>query len=136
MYLDEKGRMCKEIADGLTVRVRLLNEADPRRVNIGVQAYAVLDLSTPFGALRIPDIRIVERVTDKSRVVRWKQWPVGRHRDGGKPFICRVGPLGQDARQKLEERLLEFFSEILVFVGREKKQEEKQEETNRQEASA
>ena len=109
---DSWNRVQADIAEDLTVGIKVLSETDQRRIEKGTHAYVVLDLRTSFGMIRIRDIRIQWSVPNQRHFIRWRQWFTGRIRDGRKEYLDVGGPLDPDTRNKFADSILDVFAQI------------------------
>lgn len=109
---DSLNRLCTEIAPGVTVGIKVLSETDPRRLERGEHAYAVLDLATPLGPVRIRDIRVMWSKTNERFFLRWRQWKTGKVRDGRPEYLDVAGPQDRETRALFSEKIIEVFAQI------------------------
>lgn len=115
---DSRQRLTADIADDLTIGVKVLSETDERRVRYGVHAYAVLDVRTSMGVLRIRDIRIKWSLKNEHFYTQWRQWFTGKFRgvdrDGNprKEFLDVCGPLDPQTRQMFNDSIVAVFNQI------------------------
>ena len=109
---DSHNRLRAQITENLAVGIKILSETDPRRVEKNVHAYAVLDMQTELGTIRMRDIRIMFSSLNDAYFLRWKQWNTGKIRDGRKEYLDIAGPLDRDARKNLEEHILRVFHQV------------------------
>lgn len=109
---DSHNRLRADISDDMAVGIKILAETDPRRMEKGVHGYAVLDVRTTLGPLRIRDIKVMWSETNQRYFLRWRQWPTGKIRDGRKEYLDVVGPLDPDTRAKLEGEILGVFHQV------------------------
>ena len=116
---DSNNRLCAEIAKGVTVGIKILAETDPRRMERREHAYAVLDIDTPLGCVRIRDIRILWSDPGQRFYLQWKQWRTGKIRFDRPEYLDIAGPRDREARQRFSEEILALFSQIkrLASVG-------------------
>lgn len=112
IFRDSHQRLCAEVTEDLVVGLKVLSEVDSRRVENRVHAYAVLDVRTELGPLRIRDIKVMWSPENEQYFLRWRQWPTGKTRDGRKEYLDVVGPLDQDTRRKFEAEILGVFHQI------------------------
>lgn len=109
---DSHNRLCAEIAKGVTVGIKVLSETDPRRIERNEHAYAVLDLQTPLGLIRIRDIRILWSEPNKRFFLRWRQWRTGKMRNDRPEFLDVAGPQDKETRVRFTAKILEVFDQI------------------------
>lgn len=109
---DSHNRLCAEICKGATVGIKVLSETDPRRIERNEHAYAVLDLQTPLGLIRIRDIRILWSEPNKRFFLRWRQWRTGKMRNDRPEFLDVAGPQDKETRVRFTEKILEVFNQI------------------------
>ncbi len=109
---DSWNRVQADIAEDLTVGIKVLSETDQRRIEKGTHAYCVLDLRTSLGVIRIRDIRVQWSEPNQRHFIRWRQWNTGRIRDGRKEYLDVAGPLDPDTRNKFADAILDVFSQI------------------------
>lgn len=115
---DSHNRLVAEVSDDLVVGIKILAETDPRRFEKGVHGYAVLDIRTEFGPLRIRDIKIMWSSDHERYFVRWRQWFTGKFRDGKKEFLDVAGPQDRDTRRKFEEVIIDVFGQVREQAAR------------------
>jgi hypothetical protein len=117
---DSRQRLQTDIADDLTIGVKVLAETDERRVRYGVHAYAVLDVRTSMGVLRIRDIRIKWSVKNECHYIQWRQWFTGKYRgvdrkgDPRKEFLDVCGPLDPQTRQNFNDSIVAVYAQVLL----------------------
>jgi hypothetical protein len=115
---DSRQRLQADIADDLTVGVKVLAETDDRRVRFGVHAYAVLDVRSSMGVLRIRDIRIKWSTKNECFYIQWRQWFTGKFRgvdrEGNprKEFLDVCGPLDPQTRQNFNDSIVAVYDQI------------------------
>lgn len=109
---DSHSRWVAEIAEGVRVGIKVLSEVDPRRVESGEHAYAVLDLDTPLGPLRIRDIRILWSARHERFQLRWRQWKTGKIRNGRPEYLDVAGPQNRETRIRFAEAILDVFLQL------------------------
>jgi len=115
---DSRQRLQADIADDLTIGVKVLAETDDRRVQYGVHAYAVLDIRTSMGVLRNRDIRIKWSTKNERFYIQWRQWFTGKFRGldrEGNPrreFLDVCGPLDPQTRQQFNDCIVAVFNQI------------------------
>lgn len=109
---DPFNRVQTDIADDLTVGIKILSETDQRRVERGTHAYCVLDLRTSFGPVRIRDIRVQWSERNQCHFIRWRQWSTGRIRNDRKEYLDVAGPLDPETRTKFANAILDVFTQI------------------------
>jgi len=109
---DSHNRLLAEINDDVSVGIKILAETDPRRVEKNVHAYAVLDVRTGLGPVRIRDIRIMFSQENERYFLRWRQWNTGKLRDGRKEYLDVAGPRDRETRRKFEEQILNVFHQV------------------------
>ncbi|KKM14818.1 hypothetical protein LCGC14_1702250 [marine sediment metagenome] len=116
---DSRQRLQTDIADDLTVGVKVLAETDDRRVRFGVHAYAVLDIRSSMGVLRVRDIRIKWSIKNECFYIQWRQWFTGKFRgvdrEGNprKEFLDVCGPLDPQTRQNFNDSIVAVYDQIL-----------------------
>jgi hypothetical protein len=115
---DSRQRLQADIADDLTIGVKVLAETDDRRVRYGVHAYAVLDVRSSMGVLRVRDIRIKWSVKNECFYIQWRQWFTGKFRgvdrEGNprKEFLDVCGPLDPQTRQNFNDSIVAVYDQI------------------------
>ncbi len=115
---DSRQRLQADIADDLTIGVKVLAETDDRRVRYGVHAYGVLDVRTSMGVLRIRDIRIKWSTKNECFYIQWRQWFTGKFRgvdrngDPRKEFLDVCGPLDPQTRQQFNDAIVAVYNQI------------------------
>ena len=109
---DSHNRLCASIGEGLTVGIKVLSETDPRRIERNEHAYAVLDIQTALGCLRIRDIRVLWSETHERFFVRWRQWHTGQFRNDRKEYLDVAGPQDRNTRDAFEDVILDVFEQI------------------------
>ena len=115
---DSRQRLQADIADDLTIGVKVLAETDDRRVRFGVHAYAVLDIRSSMGVLRVRDIRIKWSVKNECFYTQWRQWFTGKFRgvdrEGSprKEFLDVCGPLDPQTRQNFNDSIVAVYDQI------------------------
>lgn len=115
---DSRQRLQADIADDLTIGVKVLAETDDRRVRFGVHAYAVLDIRSSMGVLRVRDIRIKWSVKNECFYTQWRQWFTGKFRgvdrEGNprKEFLDVCGPLDPQTRQNFNDSIVAVYDQI------------------------
>jgi len=109
---DSFNRVQADIAEDLTVGIKVLSETDERRIDKNTHAYCVLDLRTSMGVLRIRDIKIQWSDPNQRHFIRWRQWNTGRLREGRKEYLDVAGPLDPDTRNKYASAILDVFAQI------------------------
>lgn len=109
---DANHRMCTDIAPGMRVGITVLGVTDRDRIEKGEHAYAVLDIDTPFGNIRIREIRILWSKTNKRFFLRWKQWKTGRRAQGRPQWLAIAAPQDKDSRAAFEEAIVAVFLQI------------------------
>jgi len=112
LQMDSYNRMCAEIAKGVEVGIKVLSMTDTRRIERKEHAYAVLDLSTPLGIIRIRDIRIVWSEPNQRFYLRWRQWRTGKTRNDRPEYLDVAGPRDKETRLKYGEAILAVFDQI------------------------
>ena len=112
LHRDSWNRLQADIAEDLTVGIKVLSETDQRRIEKGTHAYCVLDLRTSLGVIRIRDIRVQWSEKNQRHFIRWRQWFTGRLRDDRKEYLDVAGPLDPDTRNKFADAILDVFSQI------------------------
>lgn len=111
---DSHNRLCTEIAEGMTVGVKLLAEGSKRRIEKGVHGYAVLDLTTPLGLFRIRGIEIMWSEKNERFFLRWRQFGTGNVRNGRPEYLDVVGPHSPESRAKVEDQIVAVFKQVLA----------------------
>ncbi|KKK59530.1 hypothetical protein LCGC14_3033470 [marine sediment metagenome] len=120
IHQDSRQRLQADIADDLTVGIKVLAETEERRVRFGVHAYAVLDVRTSMGPLRIRDIRIKWSARNECFYIQWRQWFTGKFRgvdrEGNprKEFLDVCGPLDPQTRQNLNDSIVAVYDQVLA----------------------
>lgn len=109
---DSWNRVQADIAEDVTIGIKVLSETDERRIEKQTHAYVVMDLRTSLGPIRIRDIRIQWSVENQRHFIRWRQWFTGRIRDGRKEYLDVGGPLDPDTRRKFAGLILDVFAQI------------------------
>ncbi len=112
LQMDSYNRMCATIAKGVEVGIKVLSMTDTRRIEKKEHAYAVLDLSTPIGVIRIRDIRIVWSEANNRFYLRWRQWRTGKMRNDRPEYLDVAGPRDKETRLKYGEAILAVFEQI------------------------
>ena len=102
---DSWNRVQADISPDVSVAIKVLAETDARRIEKQTHAYAVLDIRTDFGPIRIRDVRIQWSVQNERFFIRWRQWSTGRMRDGRKEYLDVAGPLDPDTRSKFADAI-------------------------------
>lgn len=116
---DSRQRLQADIADDLTVGLKVLAETDERRVRFGVHAYAVLDIRTSKGVLRVRDIRVKWSVKNECFYIQWRQWFTGKYRgvdrEGNprKEFLDVCGPMDPVTRQNFNDSIIAVFDQVM-----------------------
>jgi hypothetical protein len=117
---DNRQRLQADIADDLTIGIKVLAVTDDRRVRYGVHAYAVLDVRTSKGVLRVRDIRIKWSEKNEQFYIQWRQWFTGKYRgtdhkgDPRKEFLDVAGPLDQQTRQFFNDSVVALYDQVLA----------------------
>ena len=114
LYPDSHNRQAADIAEGVTVGIKVLSLTDTRRIERNEHAYVVLDLITPFGPMRIRDIRILWSEPNQQFFLRWRQWKTGIVHDGRPRYLDIAGPRDKETRVRLGEAILAVFKQILA----------------------
>jgi hypothetical protein len=109
---DSFNRVQADIAEDVTVGIRVLSETDQRRIEKNTHAYCVMDIRTSLGVIRIRDIRIQWSEQNQRHFIRWRQWNTGRIRDGRKEYLDVAGPLDPETRTKFADAILDVFAQI------------------------
>jgi hypothetical protein len=115
---DSRQRLQADIADDLTIGFKQLPETDDRRVRFGVHAYAVLDIRTSKGVLRVRDIRIKWSEKNECFYIQWRQWYTGKTRGldrEGQPrkeFLDVCGPMDPATRQNFNDSIVAVYNQI------------------------
>ena len=109
---DSWNRVQADIAEDLTVGIKVLSETDERRIDKNTHAYCVLDLRTSMGVIRIRDIKVQWSDPNQRHFIRWRQWNTGRIRGGRKEYLDVAGPLDPDTRNKYANAILDVFAQI------------------------
>lgn len=109
---DSHNRLRAEVDEDLAVGIKILAETDPRRVERNVHGYAVLDIYTALGPIRIRDIRVMWSPTNERYFLRWRQWNTGKMRDGRKEYLDVAGPQDRDTRRAFESVILGVFAQV------------------------
>ncbi len=112
LNMDSYNRMCADIAKGVSVGIKVLSMTDTRRIERKEHAYAVLDLVTPLGTIRIRDIRIVWSEPNERFYLRWRQWRTGKMRNERPEYLDVAGPRDKETRLKYGEAILAVFEQI------------------------
>jgi DNA-binding cell septation regulator SpoVG len=112
IYRDSHNRLCAEITEDVVVGIKILSEVDPRRVEKRVHAYAVLDVRTELGPIRIRDIKIMWSPENERYFLRWRQWNTGKSRDGRPEYLDVAGPQDKETRYKFEDEILNVFHQV------------------------
>jgi hypothetical protein len=112
LQMDSYNRMVATVAKGVEVGIKVLSMTDTRRIEKNEHAYAVLDLITPLGPIRIRDIRIVWSEPNKRFFLRWRQWRTGKMRNERAEYLDVAGPRDKETRLKYGEAILEVFEQI------------------------
>jgi hypothetical protein len=112
LQMDSYNRMCAEIAKGVSVGIKVLSMTDTRRIERKEHAYAVLDLASPLGIIRIRDIRIVWSEPNERFYLRWRQWRTGKMRNERPEYLDVAGPRDKETRLKYGEAILAVFEQI------------------------
>ncbi len=115
---DNRSRFQAEVADDLTVGIKVLAETHERRVKFGVHAYAVLDIQTSKGVIRVRDIRIKRSKKNECFYVEWRRWFTGNFRGtdrDGKPrkeLLDVAGPMTPTTRRNFNDCIVAVFEQI------------------------
>lgn len=112
LNMDSYNRMTTEIAKGVEVGIKVLSMTDTRRIEKKEHAYAVLDITTPLGVIRIRDIRIVWSDNNERFYLRWRQWRTGKLRNERPEYLDVAGPRDKETRLKYSEAILAVFEQI------------------------
>jgi hypothetical protein len=112
LQMDSYNRMTAEIAHGVEVGIKVLSMTDTRRIEKKEHAYAVLDIATPLGIVRIRDIRIVWSEPNQRFYLRWRQWRTGKMRNERPEYLDVAGPRDKETRLKFSECILAVFEQI------------------------
>ena len=112
LQMDSYNRMCADIAKGVSVGIKVLSMTDTRRIEKKEHAYAVLDLDTGLGTIRIRDIRIVWSEPNQRFYLRWRQWRTGKMRNERPEYLDVAGPRDKETRLKYGEAILAVFEQI------------------------
>lgn len=105
-------RWTAPISEDITVGIKVLSETDSRRIEKGIHGYAVLDINTSCGPIRIRDVKIVWSRENERFFLRWRQWRTGFAHDGRPEWLDVAGPQDRTTRLKIEELIVELFSQI------------------------
>lgn len=109
---DERGRLRAQVAADLAVAIQCLPETDHRRIERGVQAFAIVDLKTSLGPIRIRNVHIVHKPSNRVPYqVRWYKHAVKgtRTRQGQHDYLDVAGPLNPQTRKAFQDTILELF---------------------------
>ncbi|MBD3261603.1 MAG: hypothetical protein GF334_07980 [Candidatus Altiarchaeales archaeon] len=110
---DSHNRLCAQVVEGITVGIKMHSPTSPRVLDRGEHGYAVVDVETPLGPLRIRDIKIFWSQRREDFFVRWPQWETGLiRRDGHRERLDVAGPWDQATRRDFSERILALFRQI------------------------
>jgi hypothetical protein len=112
LQMDSYNRMTAVIAQGIEVGIKVLSMTDTRRIERKEHAYAVLDLNSPLGIIRIRDIRIVWSEPNQRFYLRWRQWRTGKMRNERPEYLDVAGPRDKETRLKYGEAILAVFEQI------------------------
>lgn len=112
LSMDSYNRMVAEICKGVEVGIKVLSMTDTRRIQKNEHAYAVLDISTPLGPVRIRDIRIVWSEPNQRFYLRWRQWRTGKMRNNRPEYLDVAGPRDKETRLKYSEAIIAVFEQI------------------------
>ena len=106
------GRLQAKLAEGLVLAIQILPETDRRRMEKGVQAYAVLDIATALGPIRVRNIQIVHRPSaENAYQVHWLKHPLRRSSSRSREyeFLDVAGPLDHKTRRNFSELILSLY---------------------------
>ena len=110
---DRHDRLCAEVAEGITVGLRVFSETDSRRLRYNTYAYAVVDFDTPLGQMRSRGIEVRWSVRNNHFYVKWPQQQFGKDLDNGRPdMLDVVGPRFVEGRENFEKLILELFHQV------------------------
>lgn len=112
LQMDSYNRMTAVIAKGVEVGIKVLSMTDTRRIEKNEHAYAVLDVNTPLGIIRIRDIRIVWSANNEQFYLRWRQWRTGKMRNERPEYLDVAGPRDKETRLKFGAAILAVFEQI------------------------
>ncbi len=112
LTMDSYSRMVAKIAVGVEVGIKVLSMTDTRRIQKNEHAYAVLDISTPLGPIRIRDIRILYSSKNEQFYLRWRQWRTGKMRAERPEFLDVAGPRDRETRLNFAKDILAVFAQI------------------------
>lgn len=113
---DNRGRLRAQVSEDLAISMQILPVTDKRRMEKGVQAFAVLDINTSLGVIRVRNIRIVYQESwEPNYRVRWYGHLVREHvkeiRRGD--YLDVAGPLDPPTRHRFAEIILSLFHFIM-----------------------
>jgi hypothetical protein len=112
LNMDSYNRMCATIAKGVEVGIKVLSLTDTRRIEKNEHGYAVLDVMTPIGVIRIRDIRIVWSEPNQRFFLRWRQWRTGKIRNDRPEYLDVAGPRDKETRLQYAEAIIAVFEQI------------------------
>jgi hypothetical protein len=112
LNMDSYNRMCATIAKNVEVGIKVLSLTDTRRIEKKEHAYAVLDIMTPLGVVRIRDIRIVWSEPNQRFFLRWRQWRTGKTRNDRAEYLDVAGPKDKETRLQYAEAIIAVFEQI------------------------
>jgi DNA-binding cell septation regulator SpoVG len=111
--------MCANIAEGVTIGIKVLGVTDSRRIDRSEHAIAILELQTPLGTIRIRDIKIVWGEKNSQFFLRWRQWRTGRMVPDRRPgfparpeYLDVASPGNYETRRRVESAILAVFHQI------------------------
>lgn len=114
---DERNRLSCQVDETMNVAIQILSETDPRRMEKGIQGFAVITLQTPLGTLRIRNVQIMKSQNQSQEFyLRWyKHYVKGTKPSnptserGRNEWLDVVGPLDQTSRGNFERYVLGLF---------------------------
>lgn len=109
---DSHNRLCAQVEEGITIGLKMHSATSRRLFERGEHAYAVVDINTPLGPIRIRNIKILWSQRRETFIVRWPSWETTLRREGRQQRLDVAGPWDRDTRQLFAERILALFHQI------------------------
>jgi len=114
---DEHNRLVTHLGDDISLGIKMLSESDAERTDRGVHAYAVLDLQTSLGPIRIRDLKVVWNEGLQLFQVRWRQWKTGKIRNDRPEWLDVAGPQDKQTRENWKNFVLDVFHAVREGAG-------------------
>lgn len=109
---DSHNRLCAQVEEGITIGLKMHSATSRRLFERGEHAYAVIDINTPLGPIRIRDIKILWSQRRETFIVRWPSWETTIQREGRPQRLDVAGPWDRGTRRDFAERILALFHQI------------------------